>query len=351
MASFTILYNSNGGTGTVTDTSNPYTSGSNVTIMSGGSVTKAGYTFVGWNTLSTGLGTTYQPNDLYKITANTTLYAKWTLSYSISYNSNGGSGTIIDPNSPYLTGSIATVMSGGSVSRTDYLFTGWNTVAAGTGIAYQPNSNITISSNVTLYAQWVNSYTVTYDSNGGSGTITDSNNPYPINSTVTLQSMDGFTKSGYVPVSWNTSPLGVGINYKPNSTFQITSNVTLYANWATAQRATFGDVSVNDTFRKSLVDELKPNGVDLLLPYEDFNSGWVQLAKGATVTVTHGFGTIPRLSQILSNGTATDNLSSVADGQDVTNSYSITGMTPTTVTIKNVCSTTTNKFFKLLLWR
>jgi uncharacterized repeat protein (TIGR02543 family) len=41
-------------------------------------------------------------------------------------------------------------------------FTGWNTNAAGTGASYSANASLTVSSNITLYAQWrVNTYTYT----------------------------------------------------------------------------------------------------------------------------------------------------------------------------------------------
>jgi uncharacterized repeat protein (TIGR02543 family) len=37
-----------------------------------------------------------------------------------------------------------------------YLFTGWNTAANGTGTNYNPGDSITVTDNVTLYAQWLN---------------------------------------------------------------------------------------------------------------------------------------------------------------------------------------------------
>lgn len=73
-------------------------------------------------------------------------------------------------------------------------------------------------------------YTVTYNSNGGTGTMTDASSPYQPNATVTVKT-NSFTKTGKTFGAWNTMPDGNGTEYNPNSTFNITRNVTLYAQW------------------------------------------------------------------------------------------------------------------------
>jgi len=52
--------------------------------------TRLGYTFEGWNTLSSGLGTTYENSDIYQLTSNLNLYAIWeasevSLAYTVEY--------------------------------------------------------------------------------------------------------------------------------------------------------------------------------------------------------------------------------------------------------------------------
>ena len=73
-------------------------------------------------------------------------------------------------------------------------------------------------------------YTVTYDANGGEGSIVDNNSPYSSGTTVTVLS-NSFTRSGYNFVCFNTQANGFGTDYAPGSTFNINTNVTLYAKW------------------------------------------------------------------------------------------------------------------------
>ncbi len=118
-----------------------------------------------------------------------TLYAQWTInSYSVTYDANGGTGTQTDPNSPYNFGATVTVLGTGTITRTGYTFSHWNTAADNSGTNYNPTDMFAMpAANVTLYAQWtINTYTVTYDANGGTGSQTDPNSPYNYNSTVTV---------------------------------------------------------------------------------------------------------------------------------------------------------------------
>jgi len=73
-SSYTVTFNINGGTGT-TPTAQTVTSGSSITLPSGNGLTKAGYTFDGWNTNANGMGQNY--TNTYTPTGNITLYAKW----------------------------------------------------------------------------------------------------------------------------------------------------------------------------------------------------------------------------------------------------------------------------------
>lgn len=86
-----------------------------------------------------------------------------------------------------------------------------------------------ISKNVKV-TQNAQMFTVTYDANGGSGSMTDENSPYSYGETVTVKA-NSFTHTTLTFDSWNTAANGSGTSYTPNSTFTITSNVTLYAQW------------------------------------------------------------------------------------------------------------------------
>ena len=74
--------------------------------------------------------------------------------YTVTYNSNGGTGTMTDSNSPYASGATVTTLTN-TFTRTGYTFTGWNTAANGSGTPYAAGATFPISANTTLYAQWV----------------------------------------------------------------------------------------------------------------------------------------------------------------------------------------------------
>ena len=77
----------------------------------------------------------------------------------MTYNANGAtSGDVpVDNNSPYATGSTATVLTNsGTLKKTGYIFDGWNTQVDGNGTNYDASGTdaFAISSNTTLYARW-----------------------------------------------------------------------------------------------------------------------------------------------------------------------------------------------------
>ena len=83
------------------------------------------------------------------------------------YNGNGGAGTTIDTNSPYLMGATVTTIAN-AYTRAGYTFGNWNTKADGSGTAYGGGGYLCNPDNVTPYAQWLTAVlSVTYDGNGG----------------------------------------------------------------------------------------------------------------------------------------------------------------------------------------
>ena len=205
-----------------------------------GSLVKTGYVFGGWNTAANGSGTNYAAGaTISGIAANTTLYAKWTPVYTVTYNGNGNTGGTAptDASSPYAAGSNVTVLGNtGSLVKTGYTFDGWNTVANGSGTNYAAGATISgIAANTTLYAKWTPVYTVTYNGNGNTGGTapTDASSPYAAGSNVTVLGNTGsLVKTGYVFDGWNTAANGSGTNYAAGATISgIAANTTLYAKW------------------------------------------------------------------------------------------------------------------------
>ena len=72
---------------------------------------------------------------------------------------------------------------------------------------------------------------VTYDANGGTGTVPVDSTVYDQLDIVTVLGNIDLTKTGYVYSSWNTSADGTGTDYEAGDTFSIVQNTTLYAKW------------------------------------------------------------------------------------------------------------------------
>ncbi len=83
---------------------------------------------------------------------------------TVTFNANGGTGTM----TPQVA-NVSTALTTNTFMREGYTFSGWNTLANGTGTNYADGAIYSFTSNITLYAKWtVNSYTITFNSNGGS---------------------------------------------------------------------------------------------------------------------------------------------------------------------------------------
>ncbi|CAN2226762.1 Listeria/Bacterioides repeat [Candidatus Nanopelagicaceae bacterium] len=74
------------------------------------------------------------------------------LQQKVTFNSNDG----VTPtnSSQYIYKSTATNLTTNLFTRTGYTFGGWNTLANGTGTSYTNGQSVTITSDLTLYAQW-----------------------------------------------------------------------------------------------------------------------------------------------------------------------------------------------------
>ena len=73
-------------------------------------------------------------------------------------------------------------------------------------------------------------YTVTFDANGGSGSMTAQSA-----STATALTANTFTKDGYTFSGWNTAANGSGTTYADGASYAFTADVTLYAQWTINQ--------------------------------------------------------------------------------------------------------------------
>jgi hypothetical protein len=177
-ATFTVTYDANGATGgSVPTDSKAYHQDSKVTVLGNtGSLVKTGFAFAGWNTMSDGTGTSYAAKATFAVgTGDVTLYAVWALTHTVTYDANGAtSGSVPTDSKAYKQGASVTVLGniGYLAKAGGYAFTGWNTMADGTGISYAVKATFAMSTgDMTLYTLWIPSH-LYFTGSGTSITIT-----------------------------------------------------------------------------------------------------------------------------------------------------------------------------------
>ena len=228
-APFTVIYNINGGTsGSIANGS--FNLGTPLTLPT---PTRTNFTFAGWYDTTTAgsligvAGASYSPS------ANITIYARWTgITYTITYYSNGAtSGTVPASGSFTAGGSATTIASNsGSLERTGYTFSNWDTTTVGTGTTYVAGASYSSNANINLYAKWTPiARTVTYSLNSGSGTTPTQLTNRFIGETFTVASASGFSRAGFAFTGWSD-----GANsYAAGATYTVaSSDVTLTAQWS-----------------------------------------------------------------------------------------------------------------------
>ncbi|MCR4649583.1 MAG: InlB B-repeat-containing protein, partial [Lachnospiraceae bacterium] len=119
-------------------------------------------------------------------------------------------------------------------TRSGYKFVNWNTKADGTGKTYNAGAKISTDAPSKLYAQWAPSrYSVKFDANGGSGTMSSQSIKY---NTSTALKKNTFKKSGYKFVGWNTKADGSGTSYADEAQVKLkiynVNKITLFAQWS-----------------------------------------------------------------------------------------------------------------------
>jgi len=142
------------------------------------------------------------------------------------------------------TASVATSCFGGT-ARLINSTSGNYTVSGGTQIGTAQNGSYTwttsSSDNYTFFcikrgtsAQYFSSiiityevpYTVTFDANGGTGSMSPQVSSAPAN-----LNANTFTRTGFTFTGWNTAANGSGTAYADGASFPFTANTTLYAQW------------------------------------------------------------------------------------------------------------------------
>lgn len=186
--------------------------------------------------------------------------------YTVSFDANGGTGTMADVTG--VTGSY-TLPANGFTAPSGKQFKGWATSASGTVIT---GTSITVSADTKLYAIWepipVTEYTITFNVNGGIGTI-----PSQTTSGQKLSSLPTATHSGsYSFVGWYTAASG---GTQITTAYVFSANTTVYAHW-TYTGGSVGVGSYTPSYTVS-VDKTE-NGTITVSPKS--------ASKGSIVTIT-----------------------------------------------------------------
>ena len=230
-----ISYNVNGGSGSAPSSTNwTYDTVTAKSLDSGSGLTKLGYSFGGWSTSASATTGSLTSTPA----SNVTYYAVWTPEvYSVSYVANGGSG-----NGPTETGktlgSTFTLAAANSFTAPNsggtFIFAYWSD-----GIAnYSAGSTYLMPAGpVTLSANWIQLFDVTYNANGGA--TTNGHSQKSDGATIAIGS--AATRDGYNFVKWEAQS---GELFAPGETTTVSNSRYLFrATWSPIARTVTYDLN------------------------------------------------------------------------------------------------------------
>ncbi len=131
--------------------------------------TRTNDAFLKWNTTADCTGTNYSGGSTITMEGSLRLHPCWlsdvpAVTYSVTFNANTPAGA------PAATGTmtpqeiiehVETPLATNEYAVTGYTFIGWNTEADGNGTNYADGAPITLTSDLTLYAQWLDNSLIT----------------------------------------------------------------------------------------------------------------------------------------------------------------------------------------------
>ena len=234
VVTYTVSFDSNGGTGSMADVTG--ISGE-YTLPANGFTAPDGKQFKAW---SVG-GVEKAAGDKITVTANTTVTAVWedipVVTYTVSFDANGGTGSMAD-----VTGVSGeyTLPANGFTAPDGKQFKSWSVGGSEKAVG----DKITVTANTTVTAVWedipVVTYTVSFDSNGGTGSMADVTG---ISGEYTLPA-NGFTApDGKQFKAWSVG----GVEKAAGDKITVTANTTVTAVWENIPAATYKVTVTNGT--------------------------------------------------------------------------------------------------------
>jgi uncharacterized repeat protein (TIGR02543 family) len=223
---YTVQYNPNGGTGTMTPSAHTYDTAKD---LSGNGFARSGYSFKEWAAAPNGSGAVYADKASVVNLSSTNgaaidLYAQWTaISYAIDYNLNGGDNG--DNPAAYTVEDLPLALH--DPSRSGYSFQGWHDNGGfnGNPITAIPGGSTEAK---TFHARWtLDTYTIRYELYGGDN---DPGNPktYTVESPALALADPTHPGRQFAGWHWNAAFAGNAVTEIPAGS---AGAITLHAHW------------------------------------------------------------------------------------------------------------------------
>lgn len=205
---------------------------------------KFGYTFNGWNTDPNGNGTPYSANTTLTDTDNgINLYAQWIFDSANyvkvtlypDFDGLEGEGEVI---SDFIVSKTGTgiAMPESWKAPDHYRLANWTVNEGGNGNSYPVSggSYTLADGDTTLYGQWKEFYTITFNANDGTNRTSQETQDKDPSGTTTYQLRpDVFPYDGYIVEHWTHSSGGSssGVSYGASDLITLTEDLSLNAYW------------------------------------------------------------------------------------------------------------------------
>ena len=165
-------------------------------------------------------------------------YCAQTESYTVSFNANGGTGTMSSV--PDQSGSY-TLPANGFTAPENKVFAGWKANNAGDIIA--AGGSYTLSSDITFYAQWADAYTVTYTAGtNGSGSFSHTMQPAGSYTLLPFANLTGVSaNTGFKFKNYTVS----GVDKNPGDTITLSAATSVSVNFQEKPLETTYDFTTN----------------------------------------------------------------------------------------------------------
>ncbi len=169
-----------------------------------------------------------------RITSDVELYPFYfsDTTYSVTYDLDGGTGSVTDPLT-YMDSTSAVVALSNGATKNGCPFLYWEL----DGQHYYPGMSVAVTGDLVLkavYGELVEPTSLTYNANGGIGSDYVLSNILNNDTITTLDSLlTGFSRPGYRFIGWNTKADGTGTFYAPGDLIFLNNRQIniLYAMW------------------------------------------------------------------------------------------------------------------------